>query len=76
MSAGIHSYRSTYKPANSFRGARVNLDDRYVVLEDAAECNPSPASIPTNIAWQGCYGGTGWVTIILDNNVEHKLLLP
>lgn len=39
-------------------------------------CNPSPATIPTNQAWIGCYGGTGWVTVILADLVEHKLLLP
>jgi len=50
------SYHSRTKPAGQFRGARVDLANKIVHLENAAECNPSPSVIPTNVAWLGDYG--------------------
>ena len=70
------AFRSTTKPNNVFRGALVDLAARHVTLSNAAECNPSPAVIPTDHAWIGVYGGTGVFTVVLDNLIEVRCLLP
>lgn len=71
-----HAYPSASKPANVFRGAQVDLIGRQVLLRDAAECNPSPAVIPTNVNWDGCYGQQGSFTVYLSNLAEYHFLLP
>ncbi len=55
------SYPSRTKPGTVFRGARVDLANKHVYLHDAAECNPSPAVIPTNQTWLGDWGCTDQV---------------
>ncbi len=70
------SFPSTTKPANTFRGAIVDLANRHVTLSDAAECDPSPAVIPTNVAWLGAYGGKGAFTVFLSNLAEYHFTLP
>lgn len=70
------TFRSTTKPVNVFRGALVDLAAKHVTLSNAAECNPSPAVIPTSQAWIGVYGGTGVFTVILNDLSEYRLLLP
>ena len=70
------SYPSSTKPANVFRGARVDLAAKVVHLHDAAVCNPSPSVIPTNQAWLGDYGGTGQFTVYLNDLSEYHFTLP
>ena len=72
----MSSYRSSTKPNNVFRGARVDLAGKHVYLHDAAECTPSPAVIPTNQTWLGDYGGTGQFTVYLADLSEYHFLLP
>lgn len=73
----VLAFRSTTKPANVFRGAQVDLAGKHVTLSDAAECNPSPAVIPTNQAWACCYGpASGGFTVVLGDLSEYHFLLP
>lgn len=70
-------FPSTTKPANTFRGAIVDLAARTVTLATAAECNPSPALIPTNVAWESAYGGKGNFTVVVaPNHAEYHFTLP
>lgn len=69
-------FPSTTKPANDFRGAIVNLSAKTVTLSDAAECIPSPAVIPTNQSWLGCYGSRGAFCVFLANLDEYHFTLP
>lgn len=70
-------FPSTTKPANIFRGAIVDTALKHVTLSDAAECNPSPAVIPTNQAWLGAYTkATGTFTVFLNDLSEYHFSLP
>lgn len=71
------TFLSSTRPAGEFRGALVDLTAKHITLSNAAECNPSPATVPTNQAWIGCFAyNVGAVNIVLNDLSVHQLLLP
>lgn len=71
------AYPSRTKKPDRFRGAIVDRANKHVTLANAAECDPSPAVIPTNQPWIADYSfGPGKFMVVLADNSEYGFDLP